>query len=105
MPDSKSILPDLKIAIQDDDKFVRCQILQLLGRMGKGSSELVPDIILRLKEDQVIEVRLAAIEALAALGDKSKEIIDALTIASRNNQAAIRDAAKEALSKLEGDSQ
>ncbi|MFL5245134.1 MAG: HEAT repeat domain-containing protein [Gemmataceae bacterium] len=99
-PEAKAVLPDLKAALKDDDKFVRSQILHLLGRLGNEGADAVPDVIQRLKDDQVLEVRLAAIEALGALGVNSKEVIEALTAASRSSVAAVRDAAKEALKKL-----
>ncbi len=102
-PDAKSVLPDLRGALKDEDKFVRSQVLHVLGRLGSDGTEAVPDVIQRLTDDQVLEVRLAAIEALGALGVNSKEVIEALNAASRSSIAGVRDAAKEALKKLQPD--
>ncbi len=102
-PNAKSVLPDLRGALKDEDKFVRSQVLHVLGRLGSDGTEAVPDVIQRLTDDQVLEVRLAAIEALGALGVNSKEVIEALNAASRSSIAGVRDAAKEALKKLQPD--
>jgi HEAT repeat protein len=104
-PDAKDVLPDLKSALKDEDKFVRSQILHVLGRLGNEAAEAVPDVIERLKDDQVLEVRLAAIEALGALGINSKEVIEALNASSRSSIAGVRDASKEALKKLQPEKQ
>jgi HEAT repeat protein len=103
-PEAKAVLPDLKAALGDEDKFVRAQILHLIGGLGEGATALVPDVIGRLQADQVTEVRLAAIEALGTLGLKSNDVLAALTAASRSSQTAIRDAALAALKRIQGES-
>jgi HEAT repeat protein len=102
-PEAKAVLPDLKSALTDEDKFIRSQVLHIIGQLGPDGSEAVPDVIGRLKEDQVLEVRLAAIEALGALGVNSKEVVEALNAASRSSIAGVREAAKEALKKVQAE--
>jgi HEAT repeat protein len=95
-------LPDLRSAIRDEDKFVRCHALRAIGGFGKEGADAVPDLVRCLKEDSNTEARVAAIEALGSLGLNVPEAMDALNAASRSSQTAIREAAQEALRKIEG---
>jgi HEAT repeat protein len=49
----------------------------------------------------VPEVRLAVIEELGGFGADAKEAVDALTIAAKDGRAAIREAAADALKKIQ----
>ncbi len=52
-------------------------------------------------QDQLLEVRLAAIEALGNLGPDAKAALERLKMAKTDAQAAIREAAVEAIKKIE----
>jgi HEAT repeat protein len=95
-------LPELRQAVKDEDKFVRCHALRAIGGLGKEGADAVPDLVRCLKEDSNTEVRVAAIEAVGSLGLNVSEAVDALTSASRSSQTVIREAALEALKKIEG---
>jgi HEAT repeat protein len=109
-PDARPALPALQKALTDADKFVRCQAMHALGRMGKElgpETSTVVTALLRGLDDSVIEVRVAAIETLGnlgseALGADTKAVVTRLTEATRDSQKAIRDAAADALKKLKG---
>lgn len=103
-PEARDALPALKAALEDSDKFVRCQAAHALGQLGKGA-EGVARPLLKCLADNVVEVRLAAIEAFAnlgpePLGDDAKAVTSALQAASKEGQAAVREAATEALKKF-----
>jgi HEAT repeat protein len=109
-PETKAALPGLKKALRDPDKFVRCQAMHALGRMGKELGADSKDVVTGLLQgldDNVIEVRVAAIETFAALGseglgDDRKAVLDRLKATARESQKAVREAAQEAVKKLEG---
>jgi HEAT repeat protein len=99
--DGAKALPELRLAVKDEDKFVRCHALRAIGGLGKGGADAVPDLVRCLKEDSNTDARVAAIEALGSLGLNGSEVVDALTAASRSSQTVIREAALEALRKIE----
>jgi HEAT repeat protein len=100
-PGAAKALPELRVAVKDEDKFVRCHAMRAIGGLGKDGADAVPEVIRCLKEDSNTEARVAAIEALGSLGLNVAEAVDALTAASRSSQTAIRDAALEALRKIQ----
>jgi HEAT repeat protein len=101
-------LPALLKAIKDTDQFVRSQALHTLGQYGKELGEQQKSVvtaILSAMDDSVLEVRLAAIEALGALGaaglgEETKAVAGRLNDATRDPQKAVRDAATAALKKV-----
>jgi len=100
-PDAADALPQLQKALKDKDKEVRCQVVHAIGSLGKAALSVLPDLIRLLKDDDVAEVRLAVVQELGGLGPDAKEAIDALTIASRDGRPAIREAAVDALKKVQ----
>jgi HEAT repeat protein len=100
-PDPKVVLPELLKAIKDKDKTVRGYAIHAIGSLGKAATPAIPELIRVLKDDVVAEVRLAAIEELASFGPDAKAALDALTIASRDGKPAIREAAQDALKKIQ----
>ena len=52
-------------------------------------------------QDQLLEVRLAAIEALGTLGPEAKAALPVLRAAKTDAQSAVREAAAEAIRKIE----
>jgi len=58
-------------------------------------------LIRLLKDDDVAEVRIAVIQVLGEFGSDAKDAVDALSIASRDGRPAIREAAADALKKVQ----
>ena len=61
-------------ALKDPDQFVRSHTVRTLGRLGKDAVEAVPALAECLKDD-VVEVRLAAVEELGNLGPQAKAAV------------------------------
>jgi HEAT repeat protein len=104
-PDAqKEALAQLKAAATDQDKFVRAQVLRVMGTMTRDTAEITGEVVNKLSagtQDSVTEVRLAAIEALGKLGPDAKTAVKALNKCQTDAQASIRTAATEALKKIE----
>jgi HEAT repeat protein len=105
---AKPAVSPLRDALKDDDKFVRALAMHALGAIGKdlGSERkgVVEDLLAGMS-DRVLEVRVAAIETLGALGteglgDDVSAVAARLAEAKRDSQKAVRDAATDALKKL-----
>ncbi len=112
--DARPALPALRAALKDDDQFVRSLSLHAISRMGKelGDEHKAALLgVLACMDDNVLEVRVAAIEALGnlgaadALGEQAKTVTNRLTEATRDPQKAVREAAQVALKKLQGSSE
>ena len=107
-PDAGAALKALQDALTDDDRFVRGLALHALGRMGaelaSDRKSVVAAVLARLN-DRVVEVRVAALETLGALGPDGLGpdlglVVGRIGETSRDSQKAVRDAAQEALKKL-----
>lgn len=99
-PDASAALPELIKATKEKNNDVRCEAIHSLGRLGKAGHAAIPDLIRIVRDDEVAEVRLAAIQELGEFGPDAKEAIDALTVASKDGRLAIREAAADALKKI-----
>jgi HEAT repeat protein len=100
-PPADIALPRLLKAAHDSDNSVRCHAIHAIGALGKPAVSAIPELIEILRKDNVADVRLAAIEELASFGQDAKAAIDVLTVASKDGRTAIRDAAQEALKKIQ----
>lgn len=108
--DTGAALPALRMALKDEDQFVRSLSLHAISHLGRDLGDdrkSVIDGILAAMDDNVLEVRITAIEALGTLGteglgDQSKSAVTRLTAATRDPQKAVSEAAKVALKKLQG---
>lgn len=108
--EARAALPALRMALKDEDQFVRSLSLHALSHLGQDLGDdlkSVIDAILAAMDDNVLEVRITAIEALGnlgpeGLGDQSKAAVTRLTAATRDPQKAVSEAAKVALKKLQG---
>ncbi|HEY7426944.1 MAG TPA: HEAT repeat domain-containing protein [Gemmataceae bacterium] len=108
--EARPALPALRTALKDDDQFVRTFTLHAISRMGGELGDDRKAIIrgmMACMDDNVLEVRIAAIEALShlgtdGLGDQVGATVNRLTEATRDPQKAISDAAKLALKKVQG---
>lgn len=108
--DARPALAALRTALKDDDQFVRSLCLHSISRMGKELGDERKAVIvgvLTCMDDNVLEVRVTAIEALGnlgaeGLGDQAKAVVNRLTEAARDPQKVVAEAAKVALKKLQG---
>jgi HEAT repeat protein len=100
-PPAVKALPKLRQATHDEDKFVRGHAAHALSAIGKDAADAIPDLVRLVKDDAVTDVRVAAAEALGIVGVRTPDAVDALTTASRSSQTVLREAAAEALKKLE----
>ena len=97
---AKPALPALKKAVGDNDKFIRVIAMHALGRMGPDLGDEVKDVVAVLLphlNDQILEVRVAAIQALGAigreaLGEDLKKVTARLSAQADDSRAAVRDA-------------
>jgi HEAT repeat protein len=103
-------IPSLKKALKDEDKFVRCHAMHVLGQYGKELGPHTRDVVtglLQAMDDTVLEVRVAAIETLGTLGAEglgpdTQAVMDRLADASRDSSKAVSQAAAAALKKIQG---
>jgi HEAT repeat protein len=100
-PDAVAALTDLLKAAREPDKSVRCHAIHAIGSMGKSAATAIPELIRILKEDDVIEVKVAAIEELGGFGPDAAAAVEPLTVAAKDGRIAIREAAAEALKKIQ----
>lgn len=108
-PEARPGLPALRTALKDEDQFVRSLSLHAISQMGRelgDERKAALDGIFAAMDDNVLEVRITAVEALGnlgaeGLGDQSKAATDRLTAATRDPQKAVSEAAKVALKKLQ----
>ena len=105
--DARPAVGQLRAALKDEDKFVRSLAMHSLGKIkdfGEERKNVVKDLVAGLS-DRVLEVRVAAVETLAALGadglgDDLAAVVERLTETKRDGQKAVREAAADALKKL-----
>lgn len=98
-PDARPALAALVKALKsDNDRFVRSHAAHALGVLGK---EAVPALKECVQTELVVEVRLAAIEELGAIGPDARDAVDVLTVASRDARPAVREAAEGALKRIQ----
>jgi HEAT repeat protein len=109
-PSASEALPSLQGALKDEDKFVRSASLHTIGQLGSAIAsrrKKVVDAVLTCMDDNALEVRIAAIDTLAtlgpeALGDQLPGVVQRLTETMSDSEKVIRDAATQALKKLQG---
>jgi HEAT repeat protein len=100
-PDAKPGFAALKEAARDEDKSVRAQVVHALGNFGKEMpAEVVPILVDRL-QDTVLDVRVASALALGVIGPEAKAAVPALMSAARDGLAPLREAAGEALKRIQ----
>jgi HEAT repeat protein len=107
--DGSAAIPALIKAAVDNDRFVRCLAMQVLGRMGRELDTHRKDAVkalLKSADDGNVEVSVAAIESLAALSadglaGESDEVVKKLdSIIRREGRKSIREAAQIARDKI-----
>jgi HEAT repeat protein len=94
-------LPQLIEAVKDHDRFVRAAAVGAIGAFGK-ESPLAQAALINSLNDDVVEVRLAAIEELGRMGPPAKAALPTLREARKNdNRLVVRQAAEEAIKRIE----
>jgi HEAT repeat protein len=102
-PKAKAIWSDVKKALTDKDKFVRNQAVYVAASFATEVSEVIPELVQRCRKDDVVEVRLAAVQALSDLGAAAKSAVKDLEAISRDDsQPRVREAAAAAVKKING---
>jgi HEAT repeat protein len=87
-------------ALKDSDKFVRPLVIHTLGNLDSEAEMVVPALVLRLSDD-VVEVRLAAIEELGRFGPAAKAALPALRdLQGSDSSKMVREAAGNALKRI-----
>ena len=94
----------LTAALNDPNIVIRCNAAYALGKIGKGASSAVPELITALKEDSSGFVRFSAAWALGELGKEASSAVPELTAASKEDSSRfVRSEAKRALTKIQRD--
>ena len=100
-----AIEPLLKLATESKDKGLRIDALRAFGSaLGSGLKERLPVMIRIMESDVDFEVRLAAVEEIAALGIELKDDKDTLTALRKRQsdpQVKVREAAAAAIRRIE----
>ena len=87
---------------EDVDKTVRTYAVHALSQSyGTDAKSLIPLLTERLKADTDFEVRIVIVEELGSLGAEGKEALPALREARRDPQIKVREAAAEAIKRIE----
>jgi HEAT repeat protein len=87
---------------KDSDKGVRIFIVHALGNsLGPTLRDFVKDLAEQLPKEKEGDVRLAIVQELGALGPNAKEALPALQRAVTDVQITVRDAAKQAVKKVQ----
>ncbi len=92
--------PSLKEAIKDEAPDVRHQATLALMDVGAGGPDLLPMLLVVVRESTVELSRIRAIEDIAKLGTSTPEVEQALSEAGRADSPQIREAATRALDRL-----
>jgi HEAT repeat protein len=108
-PFAQKAVKDIKKAMRDEDRFVRCLAMHCLGQMGadldKSDARDIVAVLLEALADGSLEVRVAAIDTLGTLGrdvvgDDAAQVEKRLKDLSKDTRDAIRDAANAALKRF-----
>ncbi len=105
---AKPALGPLKKAVSDTDQYVRVIALHALGQIGPeigGEVKGLVAVLLPHLDDDILEVRVATIQALGAigrdaLGEDLKKVTNRLSVQADDGRAAVRAAANAALARL-----
>lgn len=98
-PDTESIQPELRRALNDKDSMVAADAARALGALGKKASPSVPALVKALSHEEPY-VRIYAAEALAAIGPKAGAATKDLARALGDPIPGVRWAAGEALAGI-----
>ena len=101
--DAKQIWSALKISLADPDATLRAISVRASGPCAKDEKEVVPLLAKLGRNDNDVEVRLAAVQELGRLGQVAKAAEDDLRfIAANDERELVRQFAEEALRNISG---
>jgi HEAT repeat protein len=92
-------IPDLVRGLTADDFRIRCAAARALGGIGAAASSAAPALRLASK-DAHLQVRKAAIRALAQIAPDDPETIDMLMAVARDEDPAVREVVGEVIGPL-----
>ncbi len=95
-PEDRSFVPVLTSAMRGGDG----RLLQEVGAMGEDGAWAVPTLVELLSHESA-PMRALAAQTLGHIGDSTSDVKSALERASRDPNAAVQSAAKEALRRIE----
>ncbi len=96
----KTILPLLLKGIHDDDEFIKLQSIFAIGCIGPLAKESIP-VLLNMLKDRDKMIRRRAIIALANISIKTDIVISNIQKLLVDDEAEVRDNAKQALEVLQ----
>jgi HEAT repeat protein len=79
-------LAALTAALRDRDAYMRKRATEALGKLGRGTDDVVASLLIALR-DEYAEVRGSAAEALGKLGKASDRVMAELTKALKSRSA------------------
>jgi HEAT repeat protein len=101
--DPKLVWPFVKGVLGEADGSLRLQAVRTAGPLGKTEQEIVRALAERAAKDLNVDVRLAAIQELGALGAAARPALGTLkALAADEPRPALRDAARAALKNIPG---
>jgi HEAT repeat protein len=101
-PRARDALPQLREALRDENGFVRNRAVNVIGRLGPDAADALKDLVACLKSEKVVENRIAVLQALGQMGPQAKEAAGLVAEFTRSPNATVKEAATEALKKIEG---
>jgi HEAT repeat protein len=93
-------VPALANALVDPAGTVTIQVIFTLSDLGPPAVKAFPALIEVLENHRNVDIRVAAINALAAIGSVTEEVVLSLTKAKNDKNGRVRQSAKVALSTL-----
>ena len=101
--ETKLVWPALKVALGHNDSTLRVQSVRAAGPYGREEQEVIKVLAKMARNDENVEVRLAAIQELGLLEGAAKEAEPDLRHLFENDEReAVRQAAEVALKKIKG---
>lgn len=94
-----SVVPQLAMALADDDKYVCFKATQVLGKLGRASAPAVPGL-LKLLQDDDDDIRLWAMETLERIGDSARACAPALVELLEHGNPVVREGSLLTLSNI-----
>ena len=99
--DISPLLPNLMIAMKDQDHFVRAWSTQAIGNIGSAAVSAVPALVVMLANGDEA-ARNSACIALRGIGPAAKDALPPLRKALRDPSADVRGFAQRAIAAIEG---
>jgi HEAT repeat protein len=97
----KEILPVLKAGLRDPDTEVRWKTANALIEIGAGGKRCVPDLINVMVNEFDKMVRMAAADALGAMGPEARSAVPTLKRALKDRDGTVITAAADALKLID----